>query len=204
MSAKRHQLAEELCGLQLKIKNYKLGNKINEGEALVLQKRLDHLAKDLMGWYLIERSLDVMITQRRNLRASASYLTTKSSSALAISDHPCREVVSDPSGQFLMRIEQVYDFPEFLSSEFLDKMNRCARLILAEKGDLYNAVMAPSITNPQNYLMGEIRQLIETNSIDVDRLISIVSMSEGEWEDYLLTNRQPLSNMEDLDGFIKG
>ena len=204
VSAKRHQLAEELCGLQSKIRNHRSTNKIDPGEALILEKRLDQLAKDLMGWYLIERSLDVMITKERGLTESTAYLTTRPDSARVGTDIPCQIVTSDPTSQFLMRIEQVYDFPEFLSNEFTDKMNRCARLILAEKGELYNAVMAPSITNPQNYLMGAIRQLIDANSIDVDRLISIVNMTQDEWGNYLLSTRKPLSHVEGIDGFIKG
>jgi hypothetical protein len=203
VSAKRHQLAEELADLQLKIRNVRAVNKIDKVDAELLQCNLNRLAEDLMGWYLIERSLDVMLVKGSEDNSAPSYLTGNSANVASEVNTNVSIIASDSVSKFLLRVEQVYDFPQFLSPGFADKMNRCVRLILAEKGDLYEAIMLPSDPQPQIHLMASIRQLMEVDVIDLKRLIKLVNMTPEEWSSYLVSGRPTLPEVKVLDELLK-
>lgn len=203
VSAKRHQLAEELADLQFKIRHARTVNNINKSDAQILQSKLNRAAEDLMGWYLIERSLDVMLVKSANNGVAPKYLTVNPDSHSSHANGESTIVASDSVSKFLLRVEQVYDFPQFSSPGFTDKMNRCVRLILAEKGELYEAIMLPSDPQPQMHLMAIIRQLMEAGAVDMGRLIESVNMTSEEWGKYLVSGRTSLPGVKVLDELLK-
>jgi len=203
VSAKRHQLAEELAELQIKIRHARTVDKINKSDAELLQSKLNRAAEDLMGWYLIERSLDVMLVQGTENDVTPNYLTVNSDNNGSHTNDKATVVASDSVSKFLLRVEQVYDFPQFSSPGFTDKMNRCVRLILAEKGDLYEAIMLPSDPQPQIHLMATLRQLMEVGAVDMKRLVDLVNMTNDEWSKYLVSGRTTLPEVKVLDELLR-
>lgn len=156
-----------------------------------------------MGWYIIERSLDVMLVQGAEKDVAPSYLSVRPNDNYSHACDKSTVVSSDSVSKFLLRVEQVYDFPQFLSPGFTDKMNRCVRLILAEKGDLYEAIMLPSDPQPQIHLMATIRQLMEVGAVDMKRLIELVNMTSDEWGKYLVSGRASMPEVKVLDELLK-
>lgn len=202
VSAKRHQLAEELISLQRKIADIKGYRDFDMGDIATLEQELKIAAEDLLGWYLVERSLDVMIRDKADKKSSGKYLNL----GARINDPLMHEnVASSEVSNFLLRLQQVCEFPQFISDDFKFKVSRTIRLMLAQKGDVYNAVMSPLPSNPQVYLASIIRQQMDLNAIDLDALVSLINMSDSDWHEYLAVKRSiQISGIGAVDEVFKG
>jgi hypothetical protein len=187
VSAKRQQLAEELSTLQQKIRDIKEVRGFSQAEIVVLEEKLKIAAEDLMGWYLVERSLDIMIKRKIETSSSSNYMVLASDAEERSGFTP--NIASDCTGKFIMRLQQACEFPEFVSEDFKGKINRAIRLILAGTGELSEALLKPSSPNPQLQLAAMIRQQLDLKALDFEKLLVLINMTDAEWQKHVECNR---------------
>lgn len=179
VSAKRRYLAEELARLQRELEGYAVSGRISDVEIRLLEIELNQKAQDVVGWYLVEQSLDAMLAKRKNDILQPGYVARDKDKVVSlISKYEVRVGSTD---DFLRRLSEVCEFPNTTSRDFQDKIGRAIRLLLAQKGELFRAVSARIPDNPELHLAAMIRDRFIVGNLELDKFVSHLELNEEKW-----------------------
>lgn len=186
VAAKRHQLAEDLDRIQQAFNDTCVT--ANNGERKMLEARLKRLADEVLAWLYVEKTMDGLIfNQAYSGKHSLFVVNKKSEVAQYISKHVVQKGSSE---QFLRRLDEVCEFPNTLSEAFREKMGRAIRMILAQRGNIYEAILQPLKPNPELHLVSLIKESVNDSGFDIDKFIKLVNLSSTEWIERLAEERR--------------
>ncbi|WP_440060422.1 hypothetical protein ACTAB0_14185 [Pseudomonas syringae] len=187
VSAKRHYLAEELYRVTRQLDNYRTTKRVAAAEIEMLSQTTKTMAEDVLGWYVVEKTLDMFIRSKQKGLSSANYLVSDREKALMeIKNHVVR---TDSVEAFMYRFEQVCDNPLTMSEDFRDKINRGVRYLLAQSGDVTAAVMYASSVSPEMKLAALMRERASFGGIEIESLVKFINMPQEEWSTAVLSQR---------------
>lgn len=185
VSAKRHQLADEFERIQAQVAQSK--DKLSTQEMIVLEGELKALSEELIAWYFLERTLDSLIFKRGE--NSVRYSHVVGDKSLVVSEIT-RHVVERGSGEdFLRRLDEAVEFPTTMSIAFRDKVNRAIRLVMAQRGNVYEALMEPVPVNPETRLAALLRDEMNAPNFDIGKLIWLLEVADLEWFKHVAETR---------------
>lgn len=187
VSAKRRYLAEDLVRLQRELEGYAVSGRVSVAEIRLLEFELNQKAQDVVGWYLVEQSLDAMLVKKKKDLMRPGYIA-RDKDQIIRSISKC-EVKVGSTDDFLRRLSEVCEFPNTTSRDFLDKLGRAIRLLLAQKGDLFRAVSAPIPDNPELHLAALIRDRFVLGDLELDKFVSHLAMNEEKWIERVSSER---------------
>ncbi len=195
VAAKRHQLAEDFKRIQDQLASFDLSHSTRDLKALEIQLKL--LGEELLAWYFLERTMDTMIFKRSKGEVKSSHIAADMDIVrLEITRH----VVGRGSPEeFLRRLEEVCQFPSTMSVEFRDKVNRAIRLVLAQRGDIYQALLEPVVVNPEIRLAALIRDELRAEGFDIEHLVALLTSADFEWFKLVSDARALTSDEDDSD-----
>lgn len=186
VAAKRHQLAEDFQRIQEQITSFR--NKLSEAQVRVLENELKDLSEELIAWYFLERTIDALIAQRAEVQKGSGFIANDRQ--LVVSEVTRHVVERGSSEDFLRRLDEVLEFPTTMSSEFRDKVNRAVRLVLAQRGDIYEALIEPVAVNPEVRLVSLLRDDIESSGFDMDKFTALLCAPHATWFDHVSSLRK--------------
>ncbi|MEG5266257.1 hypothetical protein TRP66_18345 [Pseudomonas sp. JDS28PS106] len=177
VAAKRHQLAEDFERIQIKIAAQKVS--LSSQESVLLESELQALSEELIAWYFLERTLDSLIFQRSE---GVGCFTHVVGDREVVKTVVTRHVTERGSSEdFLRRLDEIVEYPSTMSIDFRDKVNRAIRLVLAQKGRVYEALFESVSINPEVRLAALIRDDVSLLDLDTDKLIRLLNISDEEW-----------------------
>lgn len=177
VAAKRHQLAEDFDRIQVKIAAQT--STLSAQESILLEAELHALSEELIAWYFLERTLDSLVFQRGE---GGGCFTHVVGDRELVTTFITRHVTERGSPEeFLRRLDEVIEYPSTMSVDFRDKVNRAIRLVLAQKGNVYEALFEPVSINPETRLAALIRDDISLLDLDTGKLIRLLNASDEEW-----------------------
>ncbi|WGT34298.1 hypothetical protein [Pseudomonas atacamensis] len=177
VAAKRHQLAEDFKRIQEQLAEFDVN--LSNQELKALEADLKFLGEELLAWYFLERSMDALIFKRGTGEIKSSHIAAdKDIVRILITRHV---VERGSPEEFLRRLDEVCQFPSTMSVEFRDKVNRAIRLVLAQRGDIYQALLEPVVVNPEIRLAALIRDDLRVQGFDIDRLVALLTSADLEW-----------------------
>ena len=101
-----------------------------------------------------------------------------------------RHVVERGSGEdFLRRLDEAVEFPTTMSIAFRDKVNRAIRLVMAQRGNVYEALMEPVPVNPETRLAALLRDEMNAPNFDIGKLIWLLEVADLEWFKHVAETR---------------
>lgn len=186
IAAKRHQLAEDFQRIQKQITSFR--NKLSEAQMKVLESELKDLSEELIAWYFLERTIDALIVQRSEIEKGSGYIANDR--RLVVSEVSRHVVERGSSEDFLRRLDEVLEFPTTMSSEFRDKVNRAVRLVLAQRGNVYEALIEPVAVNPEARLVSLLRDDIQDSGFDMDKFTALLRAPHATWFDHVANLRK--------------
>lgn len=187
VSAHRHFLAEELSRVMRKLESYKSDNRVSDDEINNLRLQTKVMAEDVLGWYIVEKTLDMLLKNKKSDMTSPSYVAKDKD--LFFSQVKLHSVQKGSAEAFVYRLEQVCNNPLTMSEDFRDKVNRAVRYLLMERGNAYAAVTAKSTVSPEIHLAALVREKANFNNVDLDKLITFVNLSDFEWSQVVTEQR---------------
>lgn len=195
VAAKRHQLAEDFKRIQDQLVSFDLNH--SNRDLKTLEVELKFLGEELLAWYFLERTMDALIFKRTKGEVKSSYIAAdKNMVRLEITRHV---VERGSPEEFLRRLDEVCQFPSTMSVEFRDKVNRAIRLVLAQRGDIYQALLEPVVVNPEIRLAALIRDELRTEGFDIDHLVALLTSADLEWFKLVSETRALTSEEDDSD-----
>ncbi|KWS31656.1 hypothetical protein AL059_16260 [Pseudomonas syringae pv. papulans] len=167
--------------------NYRTTKRVAAAEIEMLSQTTKTMAEDVLGWYVVEKTLDMFIRSKQKGLSSANYLVSDREKALMeIKNHVVR---TDSVEAFMYRFEQVCDNPLTMSEDFRDKINRGVRYLLAQSGDVTAAVMYASSVSPEMKLAALMRERASFGGIEIESLVKFINMPQEEWSTAVLSQR---------------
>ncbi|KIC83942.1 hypothetical protein RR51_03795 [Pseudomonas sp. C5pp] len=145
----------------------------------MLERELNSLGEELVAWYFLERTLDSLVFKHRESAVGYSHVVGDKDLVTKV---VTRHVVERGSAEdFLRRLDEVVEFPTTMSVGFRDKVNRAIRFILAQKGEIYQALLEPVVVNPETRLAALLREEINKADFDYSKLLRLLEVSDVEW-----------------------
>lgn len=177
VSATRHQLADDFERIQSRLAESR--DTFSSEELAMLERELNSLGEELVAWYFLERTLDSLVFKHRESAVGYSQVVGDKDLVTKV---VTRHVVERGSAEdFLRRLDEVVEFPTTMSVSFRDKVNRAIRFILAQKGEIYQALLEPVVVSPETRLAALLRDEINKADFDYDKLLRLLEVSDVEW-----------------------
>lgn len=195
VAAKRHQMAEDFKRIQDQLASFDLSHLTRDLKTLEVE--LKFLGEELLAWYFLERTMDTLIFRRGKGEVKSSHIAADKN---IVCSEITRHVVERGSPEeFLRRLDEVCQFPSTMSVEFRDKVNRAIRLVLAQRGDIYEALLEPVVVNPEIRLAALMRDELRAQGIDMDHLVTLLTSADLEWFKLISDTRTLTSGEDDSD-----
>ncbi|MFL0806508.1 MAG: hypothetical protein K6L60_04385 [Oceanobacter sp.] len=190
ISAERHALAETLTGIQEKLEFYADSENVTQSELEDLEDRLIVLGEDVIGWRIVEESLWCLIQQRREGLTEQGHLLAEPEIVTSYIERI--SVKPGSNEEFVRRLHEVTIFPVTETPEMKGKIEKARRLLIARDKGLLAALMEPSSASAATEVVALMRSAMETRDVDIDELLGLITMTQEQWDEQLLTGyKQP-------------
>lgn len=193
ISARRHQVMELIASTRRKLERYLDEVNVSEKEVEDLDEKLNFMAEEAIGWRVVEESLWHLIEQRRKGLTTQSQIIREPE---IVTSHIERVSVKEGSNEeFIRRLQEITIFPSTETPEMMSKVDQARRLLLAQNGELYKALMAPPPHSPAKELVGLIKNTIEMRNLNINEVLDLLSLNQEQWENELLNNKDQQNNL---------
>lgn len=168
ITAKIRQVLEGLSEVERRIANAELSDNFTSEEIDSLERSRDVLAEDLVSWQMAAEVLEVM---RQRISAGESTKSWHVRKPEIIEKHLRRALFpSNTTAYLLARLRECEEFPVLESSQIRARFDLLRRRLLANAGNIREALSSEQSANPAAECLGLLRSIMAAQSLTLNDL----------------------------------
>lgn len=174
VSAKLHQVNEELSELESKLKeaNLEVTPRFTEAELDALEITRSDLSEDITGWLLNEEVLDHTLQRLKSGQSKARWVVQAPEAV----ERDLRRVTlpSNVTAYTLARLQECIAFPTLESPQIRARFELLRRQLLAKSGKLAEALSSKTPTNPAMECAGLLKTIVEAHKLNYNDVVRVL------------------------------